>query len=258
MTGINARFRLDWPGFTLDVDLALPGRGVTALFGPSGSGKTTLLRCIAGLERAPLGVLSVNGELWQDGQYWLPTHQRPLGYVFQEASLFPHLTVLGNLRYGLQRISAGNAGKQRASLEQAIELLGIVQLLERKPDRLSGGERSRVGMARALAVNPRLLLMDEPLAALDALTRVRLQDELLEIWNEASKERPKSALYITHAIDEALYLADRIIVMSDRPGRVLREITVPFARPREPEMRTLPEFHRLADEIWRLLRRPAA
>jgi len=215
MTGINARFRLDWPGFSLDVDLALPGRGVTALFGPSGSGKTTLLRCIAGLERAPQGVLSVNGELWQDGRHWLPTHQRPLGYVFQEASLFPHLTVLGNLRYGLQRISAGDAGQQRASLEQAIELLGIAQLLERKPDRLSGGERSRVGMARALAVNPRLLLMDEPMAALD----LQRKQEILPYLEKLHDELEIPVLYVSHAPDEVARLADHLLVLEQ--GKVL-------------------------------------
>jgi NitT/TauT family transport system ATP-binding protein len=118
--------------------------------------------------------------------------------------------------------------------------------------------RQRCALARCLANDPDILLMDEPLAALDALTRVRLQDELLEIWDEASRERPKSALYITHAIDEALYLSDRILVMSERPGRVLREIIVPFPRPRAPDVRTLPAFHQLADEIWRLLRRPSA
>ena len=144
MAGIDARFRLDWPGFSLDVNLALPGRGVTALFGHSGSGKTTLLRCIAGLERAREGRLAVDGEVWQDAGCWLPPHKRPIGYVFQEASLFAHLTVLGNLRYGLKRISSA----QRVSLDHAIELLGIAHLLDRKPDRLSGGERQRMGIAR--------------------------------------------------------------------------------------------------------------
>ena len=163
MGSIEARFRLDWPNFSLDVDLSLPVRGVTALFGHSGSGKTTLLRCIAGLERAPQGRLVVGDEVWQDTGRWVPTHQRPIGYVFQEASLFAHLSVMGNLRYGLKRAT----GAQRAGLDQAIALLGIGHLLDRKPGTLSGGERQRVGIARALAVNPRLLLMDEPLAALD-------------------------------------------------------------------------------------------
>jgi len=150
MDTITTRFRVDWPGFSLDLDLELPGRGVTAIFGHSGSGKTTLLRCIAGLERAKTGFLSFKGEIWQDERTFLPVHRRPLGYVFQEASLFPHLSVLKNLRYGQKRSKAD----QKVSLEQAIELLGIGHLLERKPERLSGGERQRVGIARALAVSP--------------------------------------------------------------------------------------------------------
>jgi len=206
MAGIQARFKLDWPGFTLDVDLDLPARGVTALFGHSGSGKTTLLRCIAGLERAPQGRLVVNGEVWQDAGQWLPTHQRPLGYVFQEASLFPHLTVMGNLRYGLKRI----ANAQQGSLDQAIELLGIGHLLDRKPDRLSGGERSRIGIARALAVNPRLLLMDEPLAALD----LKRKQEILPYLERLERELDIPVLYVSHAPDEVARLANHIVVMN--------------------------------------------
>lgn len=205
MSGIQARFKLDWPGFALDVDLDLPAQGVTALFGHSGSGKTTLLRCIAGLERAPLGRLSVNGQVWQDEGQWLPTHQRPLGYVFQEASLFPHLTVLGNLRYGLKRIATA----QQSSLEQAIELLGISHLLDRKPDRLSGGERSRIGIARALAVSPRLLLMDEPLAALD----LKRKQEILPYLERLHHELAIPVLYVSHAPDEVARLADHIVAM---------------------------------------------
>lgn len=209
MSGIEARFCIDWPGFTLDVNLTLPKRGVTALFGHSGSGKTTLLRCIAGLERAPVGVLSVSGEVWQDDSHWLPTHKRPLGYVFQEASLFPHLSVLDNLRYGMKRIGAENSAKQRVSLDQAIELLGIAGLLERKPDRLSGGERSRVGIARALAVSPRILLMDEPLAALD----LKRKQEILPYLEKLHDELDIPVLYVSHAPDEVAHLADHLVVL---------------------------------------------
>ena len=209
--GINARFHLDWPGFTLDVDLTLPGRGVTALFGHSGSGKTTLLRCIAGLERPSLGTLTVNGEVWQDEQRCLPTHQRPLGYVFQEASLFPHLSVLDNLRYGMKR----SAAAQRVSLDQAIALLGIDPLLDRKQDRLSGGERSRVSIARALAVSPRLLLMDEPLAALDHDRK----QEILPYLERLHDELDIPVLYVSHAPDEVARLADHLVVL--QAGRVL-------------------------------------
>ena len=211
MTGIDVRFRLDWSGFSLDVDLNLPGRGVTALFGHSGSGKTTLLRCIAGLERAREGRLAVDGEVWQDAGCWLPPHKRPIGYVFQEASLFAHLTVLGNLRYGLKRISSA----QRVSLDHAIELLGIAHLLDRKPDRLSGGERQRVGIARALAVSPRLLLMDEPLAALD----LKRKQEILPYLERLHDELRIPVLYVSHSPDEVARLADYLVAMEG--GRVL-------------------------------------
>lgn len=205
MSEIHARFHLDWPGFSLDVDLQLPVTGVTALFGHSGSGKTTLLRCMAGLERAPQGRLTINGDVWQDDSHWLPTHKRPLGYVFQEASLFAHLSVIDNLRYGMKRVKDA----QRVSLEQAITLLGIGHLLDRKPDLLSGGERQRVAIARALAVSPRLLLMDEPLAALD-LKRKR---EILPYLERLHDELAIPVIYVSHSPDEVTRLADYIVVM---------------------------------------------
>lgn len=211
--GIQARLRREWPGFALDVDLSLPGRGVTALFGPSGSGKTTLLRCIAGLERAPQGRLVVNGEVWQDAGQWLATHKRPLGYVFQEASLFPHLSVMGNLRYGPKRA----ASAQHVSLEQAIELLGIGHLLDRKPEGLSGGERQRVSIARALAVSPRILLMDEPLAALD----LQRKQEILPYLQRLHDQLDIPVLYVSHSPDEVARLADHLVVME--AGRVLAD-----------------------------------
>ena len=205
-TGIQARFRLDYPGFALDVDLDLPGRGVTALFGHSGSGKTTLLRAIAGLERVAGGRLSVNGETWQDDAMFRPTHQRPLGYVFQEASLFPHLSVQANLEYGQKRVPAA---QRRVSLDQAVDLLDIGHLLARKPARLSGGERQRVGIARALATSPRLLLMDEPLAALDHARK----QEILPYLERLHDELDIPVLYVSHAPDEVARLADHIVVM---------------------------------------------
>jgi molybdate transport system ATP-binding protein len=234
MSGIQARFKLDWPGFELDVDLNLPARGVTALFGHSGSGKTTLLRCIAGLERAPQGRLTVNGETWQDdesnngkhGSQWLPTHQRPLGYVFQEASLFPHLTVLGNLRYGLKRIVGTQIAQLDAGLDTAIELLGIRPLLERKPDRLSGGERQRVSMARALALSPRLLLMDEPLAALDH----QRKQEILPYLERLHRALDIPVLYVSHAPDEVARLADHIVVMEAGRAVATGALTETLAR----------------------------
>ncbi len=208
---IQARFQLAWPGFALDVDLELPGRGVTALFGVSGSGKTTLLRCIAGLERAPQGRLVVDGDIWQSDQQWLPTHKRPLGYVFQEASLFSHLSVQDNLHYGLRR----SRRSSHTSLDQAIELLGIGHLLTRNPDLLSGGERQRVAIARALAVSPRLLLMDEPLAALD-LQRKR---EIFPYLERLHRELDIPVLYVTHSPEELTRLADHLVVMEN--GRAI-------------------------------------
>jgi len=205
MDNIQARFKLDWPGFTLDVDLNLPGRGVTALFGHSGSGKTSLLRCIAGLERASCGRLVFKGKIWQDENTWLPTHRRPIGYVFQEASLFPHLSILGNLRYGQKR----SDGAGRVGLDAAIELLGIGHLLERKPDTLSGGERQRVGIARALAVGPEILLMDEPLAALD----LKRKQEILPYLERLHDELDIPVIYVSHSPDEVARLADHIVAM---------------------------------------------
>jgi len=208
MESIRARFKIDWPGFALDVDLSLPGRGVTVLFGPSGCGKTTLLRSIAGLERPSKGLLQVNGEIWQDDVLWVPTHRRPLAYVFQESSLFPHLSVMGNLQYGRQR-SVDGADPSGIDLSQVINLLGIEALLSRKPDALSGGERQRVAIARALAVNPKLLLMDEPLAALD----MQRKQEILPYLEKLQQTLDIPIIYVTHAPDEVARLAQHIVVL---------------------------------------------
>lgn len=213
MADIEARLHLDWPSLTLDVDLTLPSRGVTVFFGPSGSGKTTLLRCIAGLERARNGFVSFKGDVWQDASIWVPTHKRPLAYVFQEASLFSHLTVLGNLRYGLQRVEV----QQGINFDQIIGLLGIGNLLKRRPDRLSGGERQRVAIARALAVSPRLLLMDEPLSGLD-LKRKR---EILPYLERLHDELAIPVLYVTHSPEEVARLADHLVVIQS--GRVVAD-----------------------------------
>lgn len=211
-TPITARFRLDYDAFRLAVDLCLPGSGVTVLFGPSGSGKTTLLRCIAGLQRAPQGFLAVNGHIWQDSDkgLFLPTHKRSLGYVFQEANLFPHLSVAGNLQFGLKRI-----GQSATDLTHILELLGIAHLLERMPDRLSGGERQRVAIARALALNPQILLMDEPLAALD----FKRKQEILPYLSQLHRELHIPVLYVTHSQQEVAQLADHLVVMEE--GRTL-------------------------------------
>ena len=178
-----------------DLD-ALPARGVTALFGPSGCGKTTVLRALAGLERAA-GQVRFGGEVWQDdatGRF-VPTHRRAIGYVIQEAALFPHLDVRRNLDYGRRRIAPA---AQRVALEQAVALLGIAPLMARRPDTLSGGERQRVAIARALATSPGLLLMDEPLAALDAARKA----ELLPYLQRLHTELAIPVVYVSHALDK--------------------------------------------------------
>lgn len=223
VNAIRARFRLERRDFLLDVDLDLPGRGVTALFGPSGSGKTTLLRLIAGLERAEGGELSVNGQVWQDSATFLPTHRRPLGYVFQEASLFSHLNIRRNLEFGMKRV---DAAARKVSLDQAINLLGIGHLLERKPASLSGGERQRVGIARALAVSPRILLMDEPLAALDLARK----QEILPYLERLHDELEIPVLYVSHAPDEVARLADHIVVMDAGKAVASGPLTETLAR----------------------------
>jgi molybdate transport system ATP-binding protein len=232
---ITTRFFLDYGEFKFDVDLRLPGSGVTVLFGPSGSGKTTLLRCIAGLQRAPRGFLKINGEVWQDSErgVFVPTHKRPLGYVFQEASLFPHLTVAGNLQFGRKRIGkTSNA----VDLQQVIELLGIGHLLTRMPERLSGGERQRIAIARALALNPEVLLMDEPLASLD----LQRKQEILPFLGRLNREFNIPVLYVTHSQQEVAQLADTLVIMAD--GRALASgpmaetlsrLDVPLAHDRE-------------------------
>lgn len=207
---IDARLKLAYSGFDLDVDLHVPGRGVTALFGHSGSGKTTCLRCIAGLERAEQGFVQINDEVWQDSDngIFVPPHKRALGYVFQEASLFPHLSVLANLQFGLKRIAKS---QRRVDMAQATELLGIGHLLERHPQHLSGGERQRVGIARALLTSPKLLLMDEPLAALDS----QRKNEILPYLQRLHDELDIPLLYVSHAQDEVARLADHLVLLSE-------------------------------------------
>ena len=210
---IRARFDLAYPGFALNADLQLPARGITALFGPSGSGKTTLLRCIAGLERTANGRLQVQDEVWQGGAEFLPTHRRSIGYVFQEASLFSHLSVQQNLEYGLKRIPLE---QRRVQLEQAVEWLGLKRLIEREsPNGLSGGERQRVAIARALLTSPRLLLMDEPLSALDDASK----REILPYLERLHIELEIPVIYVSHALDEVARLADHLVLMER--GRVI-------------------------------------
>ncbi len=210
---LRARFCHAYPGFRLAVDLALPMRGVTALFGASGSGKTTLLRLIAGLERAADGYLSLGDSVWQDASVFLPAHQRPVGVVFQDARLFPHLTVRQNLAYGRRRVANTSLSRSPGGRgeEEMAEWLGIDHLLTRKPDRLSGGEAQRVAIARALLTEPRILLMDEPLAALDADRRT----EILPYLERLHAEADIPIVYVSHSFDEVVRLADHLVLLDD-------------------------------------------
>ena len=212
MSAISLCVQHAFSGFALDVDLQLPGRGVTVLFGHSGSGKTTLLRCVAGLERAAQARIEVNESTWQDDNVFVPTWQREIGYVFQEASLFPHLDVRGNLAFGMKRATGA---VREDEIRAMAERFGIEHLLARKPEGLSGGERQRVAIARALLTRPRLLLMDEPLSALDSARK----QEILPYLERLHAELEIPVLYVTHQIEEAARLADHLVLMAQ--GRVL-------------------------------------
>jgi molybdate transport system ATP-binding protein len=194
--------------FDVAIDLRLPAQGVTVLFGASGSGKTSVLRCVAGLERAQSGVIRIGDETWQDDArgVFVPTWRRSLGYVFQESSLFAHLDVRGNVEFGLRRMRS-QQGQQ--TLDEAIDLLGIGDLLHRRPQQLSGGERQRVAIARAIATRPQLLLLDEPLASLDLARRREILPWLERLRDELSMPM----LYVTHSADEVARLADQLVVL---------------------------------------------
>jgi molybdate transport system ATP-binding protein len=223
--GLRVRLRIDRGAFRLDVDLALPQRGISALFGPSGSGKTTILRAIAGLERAPGGYVALGDDVWQDDArgVFVPVHRRALGYVFQEASLFPHLSVRANLEFGRKRVPAQD---RRFALEPVTELLGIGGLLDRRPDGLSGGERQRVAIARALLASPRLLLMDEPLAALD----LRRKLEILPYLERMHEELAIPIVYVSHAPDEVARLADHLVLLDEGQAVASGPLTETLAR----------------------------
>jgi len=226
---IQASLRLDLPHFTLDTELQCPAQGITVLFGASGSGKTTLLRCMAGLEKAQHGKVHVNHEVWQDSEraVFVPPYQRSLGYVFQEASLFPHLSVQGNIDYGRKRCKTAMSAPD---LQQLIELLGIGHLLARKPDKLSGGECQRVAIARALALNPSLLLMDEPLAALD----MQRKQAILPFFLQLQHEFNIPIIYVTHSPQEVTQLADYLVLLEQGKVLIQGDLQTVLTQPNSP------------------------
>lgn len=215
MSEVALRLEVARPGFALGLDERLPDPGVTVLFGASGSGKTTVLRCLAGLEASAEGRVVVGDQMWMDraAGVEVPTHQRGVGYVFQEAALFPHLSVRGNLEFGFTRTPTG---ARLLPFDEVAALMGLGPLLDRGVAGLSGGERQRVAMARAVLAGPRLLLFDEPLASLDQASREVLLPYLVSLRDRL--EVPM--VYVTHDRQEAARLADRVLVME--AGAVVR------------------------------------
>jgi molybdate transport system ATP-binding protein len=233
---IDAVFRGSLGRFRLDASFSVPVTGVTAIFGPSGCGKTTAVRCLAGLQNLPGSSCVVDGEIWQDDAVFRLPHQRPIGYVFQEASLFPHLSVRRNLLYGAPRRPAAPTSDIVIAFDDVVALLGLQPLLERSPHHLSGGERQRVAIGRALLSQPKLLLMDEPLSALDQLTKT----EILPFLERLHDRLSLPVIYISHDMAEIERLADHLILM--REGAVVAagplhtlqsDPALPLARARE-------------------------
>ena len=221
-----------------DISLTIPRGQFTCLLGPSGCGKSTLLNAVAGFAPPTSGMIVVDGRPVKG-----PAPER--GMVFQEYALFPWMTVEQNIRFGLE-IKRVPAAVIKARVDDLLQLLSLADFRARYPKDLSGGMRQRVAIARVLALDSPILLMDEPFGALDALTRRNLQDELLRLWGEMKK----TILFVTHSIEEAIYLADRIVVMTYRPGTVKRDLVVELARPRDPAD---PAFNLLKRELGQLV-----
>jgi NitT/TauT family transport system ATP-binding protein len=254
LAGVNRRFAVTGAAVTIalaDFTLDVRQGEFLVIVGPSGCGKTTVLNLLAGLDTPSGGTVSIDERV-----ITAPGPDR--GVMFQDYALFPWQTVRGNVEFGLRYGPAGHALDAAARDERVrrtIELVGLTGAEQKYPSQLSGGMRQRVALARLMANEPEVLLMDEPLAALDAQTRIILQDELLRIWGQ---DRPASqrrtVVFITHAIDEAVFLADRIAVMTTHPGRLKALIDVPLPRPRGDATRALPEFQALTQHIWSLIR----
>ncbi|WP_327584143.1 ABC transporter ATP-binding protein [Nonomuraea sp. NBC_00507] len=220
------------------VSLDIADREFVTVVGPSGCGKSTLMSMAAGL------VEPTSGEVLVDGvPVTGPGPER--GVIFQQYALFPWLTVRKNVEFGL-KLAELPAEERRRRAERAIALVGLSDFADALPKTLSGGMKQRCAIARAYAVNPQVLLMDEPFGALDALTRVQLQDQLLDTWSQEQR----TVMFITHDVDEAVYLARRVIVMAARPGRIQQVVDVDLPYPRTEEMRLSPEFGRIRNEVW--------
>jgi len=225
-----------------DVSLAVEDGEFLAIVGPSGCGKTTLLNIVAGLLPYEEGTVSIDGKRVNG-----PGVDRAV--VFQHSSLLPWRTISGNVRYGMEMQRRFDEATMRERAEHFVKMVGLNGFERHFPNELSGGMQQRVNLARALAADPKVMLMDEPFAALDAQTREFMQAELLKIW---SQDR-KTVLFITHQINEAVYLADRVAVMSARPGRLKGVFKIPFGRPRTLSLKRDPQFLEIEDSIWQLI-----
>jgi NitT/TauT family transport system ATP-binding protein len=225
-----------------DVSLSVAEGEFMAIVGPSGCGKTSLLNIVAGLLRYDSGEVIIDGKTVTG-----PGVDRAV--VFQQSSLLPWRTVTGNVRYGMEMQRRFDVASMRERTDRFIQLVGLAGFERHYPSELSGGMQQRVNLARALAADPVVMLMDEPFAALDAQTREFMQAELLKIWSEARK----TVLFITHQINEAVYLADRVAVMSARPGKVKGVVTVPFERPRVLSLKRDPKFLEIEETIWQMV-----
>jgi NitT/TauT family transport system ATP-binding protein len=221
-----------------DVSLELADNEFVTVVGPSGCGKTTLMNILAGLETPTSGRAMVDGRTVTG-----PGPER--GVIFQQYALFPWLTVRKNVEFGL-RTAGVRAAKRREIADHFIDLVGLGQFAEALPKTLSGGMKQRVAIARAYAVNPSILLMDEPFGAVDALTRVRLQEQLLATWSQEKR----TVVFITHDVDEAVFLANRVVVMAARPGRIVEIVDVDLPYPRTEELRLSPAFTALRNRVW--------
>lgn len=220
------------------VDLDVQDNEFVTIVGPSGCGKTTLMNILAGLETPTGGQALVRGETITG-----PGPDR--GVIFQQYALFPWLTVRKNVEFGLRTAGVGRA-ERRARAQHFIDLVGLHEFADALPRTLSGGMKQRCAIARAYAVNPSILLMDEPFGAVDALTRVRLQEQLLKTWSQEKR----TVVFITHDVDEAVFLANRVVVMAARPGRIVEIVDVGLPYPRNEELRLSPAFTALRNRVW--------
>ncbi|MCA9422120.1 MAG: molybdenum ABC transporter ATP-binding protein [Nitrospira sp.] len=236
MSELTSCFDVTFPTFHLQVKASVPADGITVVFGPSGCGKTTLLRCFAGLIRSPTGFLALGEHVWQDEStgFFLPLSQRPVGYVFQEPRLFPHLSVRSNLLYGWNRTTKA---ERRISLDQVVAILGLESLLDRRPTHLSGGEQQRVAIGRALLTSPRLLLMDEPLSSLDA----QRKREIVTFIQRLDREFRIPIIYVSHALNEVVQLARTLILLKKGSVAAIGPLAEVFSQ--VGSRRVIPDSH---------------